>query len=58
MAQKCFASISDTGKNCSHFETRQDPTEKVEMYCGFCVLHNKRCIDLGYYCEDFDEEKE
>lgn len=53
MAQKCFASISDTGLHCAWCITRQIMEDGVELDQAFCEKHKMPCKELGYYCGDF-----
>lgn len=53
MAQKCFASISDTGLHCAWCITRQIMENGVELDQAFCENHKKPCKELGYYCDSF-----
>ena len=53
MAQRCFASISETGLHCARCVTREAFFQGAEIEEAFCEKHNKPCQELGYYCSDF-----
>lgn len=53
MAQKCFASISDTGLHCAWCITRNVIENGLEMLQAYCDKHKKPCKDMGYYCSCF-----
>ena len=50
MAQRCYASISDTGLHCAWCVTRISLDGFTE---AFCEKHSKACRELGYYCSGF-----
>lgn len=53
MAQKCYASISDTGLHCAWCIKREIIFRGIEIDEAFCEKHNKPCQELGYFCSDF-----
>jgi len=53
MAQRCFASVSDTGLHCAWCVSRNIVEDGIEMSQAFCEKHNRPCKEMNYYCSSF-----
>lgn len=53
MAQRCYASISDTGLHCVWCVTRLVTFDGCEFTEAYCEKHNLPCRKLNYFCSDF-----
>lgn len=53
MAQRCFASISDTGLHCAWCISREVQEGGEVILQMFCEKHGRPCQELNYYCHAF-----